>query len=231
MKVAVLIPAHNEAALILQTLSAVASLRPVAEILVIDDGSTDNTAALVKERGGAALLSLSENRGKGAALNAALDSISADLYLLLDADLGPSAQLGGELLKAVLLDQADMTVARLDHEQSSDAKPMGFGFARRIAACGVKALTGVGVENPLSGQRAVKAEVLEKTGGFLPGFGVEVGLTVGALHYGFRVQEIPLPFKHRAYGRGWRGFRHRGRQLLHILRALWLCWKKGWRKC
>lgn len=107
---------------------------------------------------------------------------------------------------------------------------MGFGLVRRVAAWGVRLLTGHTVTSPLSGQRAVRAEVLRCLGGFASGFGVEVSLTVGALHHGFAVVEVPLPMKHRAYGRTLRGCVHRGRQLVHVLRALTQCWRRGWHR-
>ncbi|HBG01316.1 MAG TPA: hypothetical protein DDW87_07070 [Firmicutes bacterium] len=70
--------------------------------------------------------------------------------------------------------------------------------------------------------------VLDAVGDFFEGFGVEVALTVGALHHGFRLLEVPLAMKHRAYGRGLKGLRHRGRQGIHIIKALWQCYKRGW---
>lgn len=229
MKVAVLIPAYNEEAAIGETLAALLTFKSVTKIVVINDGSSDNTAQLVGKMAGVTLLDLSENVGKGGALNAGWRKTEADVYLLLDGDLGTSARFAAGLLPPVLEGRADMTIARLGPQQSGDGKSMGFGCVRRFASIGVRLLTGVQVSSPLSGQRAIRGEVLHRLGGFFPGFGVEIGLTVGALHCGFRLQEIPLPIKHRAYGRGLTGMAHRGRQLAHILRAFWLCLKKGWK--
>lgn len=103
---------------------------------------------------------------------------------------------------------------------------MGFGLVRRLAALGVRLLTGTRVQSPLSGQRAVKAEVLQRVGGLAQGFGVEVSLTIGALYHGFTLREVPVPMKHRAYGRSIKGFLHRGRQLIHVVKALMYCWRR-----
>ena len=123
-----------------------------------------------------------------------------------------------------------MTIARFGHEQSLTGAKMGFGLVRRTASLGVRLLTGHKILAPLSGQRAVSVRVLEAVGDFSPGFGVEAALTVGALHHGFSVLEVPLEMKHRALGRGLKGMRHRGSQFLSVLRALWHCWKKGWHR-
>lgn len=233
MRVVALIPAYNEADYIEQTITAVASLHYVDEIMVINDGSKDDTAALVQKQKEAlskkvTLINLRANRGKGAALNSGLRSASGDVYLLLDADLGDTASLAQGLLEPVLHDQADMSIARFGVQQSASGVKMGMGLVRRTACRGVRLLTGRIISSPLSGQRAIKALVLQTLGDFFEGFGVEVGLTVGALHHGFRIVEIPLEMKHRAYGRGFGGFWHRGRQWVQVVRALWRCWRRGW---
>lgn len=231
MRVVALIPAFNEADTIVQTLTAVAGLQLVDEIVVIDDGSQDATFVLAS---GCSLskqvtvLQLGANQGKGAALNYGRHKVKGDVYLLIDADLGSTAGLAGALLEPVVRDQADMTIAHFGAVQSSSSAKMGFGIARHVASLGVKLLTGHEVVSPLSGQRAIKTQVLQAVGDFFAGFGVEVALTVGALHYGFRLSEIPLAMKHRALGRGPKGLWHRGRQFIQVLRALWHCWRKGW---
>lgn len=230
MRVVALIPAFNEAQYIVQTLTAVAGLQLVDEIVVIDDGSTDNTFSLATSLAfeKVTVLRVESNRGKGGALNYGRRQVPADLYLLLDADLGTTANLAGGLLDPVLRGEADMTIAKFSAGQSQTEVRMGFGIARRAACLGVKLLTGATVTSPLSGQRALKERMLQDVGEFFEGYGVEVALTVGALHHGYTLVEVPLAMKHRALGRGLRGLRHRGRQFLRVLGALWQCWRKGW---
>lgn len=235
MRVVALIPAYNEEHYITSTLEAVGGIPQIHQIIVIDDGSTDSTRACVRDyqqRGllPVELVTLPRNEGKGGALNAGLERGKGEVYLLLDADLGASAKWAGALLGPVLRGEADMTVARFSGAQSSGQGKMGFGVVRRLACLGILLLTGKRVTSPLSGQRALRADVVQCLGGFAQGFGVEVTLTVGALHHGFKVLEVPLPLKHRAYGRGLQGWRHRGRQLVHVLRALGECWKRGWHR-
>jgi hypothetical protein len=73
---------------------------------------------------------------------------------------------------------------------------------------------------PLSGQRALSRRALEVATPFAFGYGVEVALTVRALRAGLRVLEVPTRMSHDATGRDVAGFAHRGRQFLHVARAL-----------
>lgn len=100
--VSVLIPAHNEAENIRSTLeSVVANSHPSREIIVVDDGSTDATAEVVREVMARhpferIVLISTENAGKASALNTAMEAASADILVVVDAD----AVLDRETLRA-----------------------------------------------------------------------------------------------------------------------------------
>ena len=72
----------------------------------------------------------------------------------------------------------------------------------------------------MSGQRAATREVLRACRPLGRGFGVDAAMTVDAVRLGYRVVEIDVEMSHRPTGRGLRGFAHRGRQGLHVLRAM-----------
>ncbi len=88
--VTVMIPAYNEESVIVDTVrSALASVYPKLEILVIDDGSTDHTAELVRSNFAndpRVRLLLQPNRGKPAALNHALSEATGEIVVSIDAD-------------------------------------------------------------------------------------------------------------------------------------------------
>ncbi len=221
-RASLLIPAFNEEDRIAETLQAACGLRGVSEIIVIDDGSTDRTAEAAASAGAARVLRLPRNRGKGAALDAGLREATGRFILMLDADLGGSASLAQPLLDPVLEGRADMTVAVFP-ELRSQRGGGGFGLALRLARWGIRLLTGAELAAPLSGQRALDRRIVETMGGFGRGFGVETALSGWAAAGGWKVLEVPLEMSHRRTGRDLRGFLHRGRQLLHIARALlWL---------
>lgn len=220
--VSVVIPAYNEAAFLPATLAALGHLRKYDDIVVVDDGSTDETA-YVARRGGARVVRLSGNRGKGAALQAGIVAARGDIIVLLDADLGQSAAEAAKLIGPVLRDEADLVIGAFPSPDGSS----GFGLVQQMARVAVRKLVGLRVHSPLSGQRAVKRKVLEKVGPLAGGFGVEVGLTIDAARAGFRVMEVPVAMQHRRTGRDVAGFLHRGRQFIHVTGALSYRW---WRR-
>jgi len=215
LKVTALIPAHNEAARIADTVGALASIPEVGDILVIDDGSSDDTAAVARAAG-ARVLVLERNMGKGEALNRGAAVVTTEVVLLLDADLGASAAEGRKLLLPILRGEADMTVGRFPPARRRG----GFGLVKGLARTGIRLYTGLQMESPLSGQRAMTRRVMERLLPFASGYGVEVGLTIRAARCGFRVAEVPVQMTHQETGRDWAGFLHRGRQFIHVLRVL-----------
>lgn len=102
--VAVLIAAFNEEVVISRTLEFVlASEYPVTEVIVVDDGSTDGTAAMVRDvaaRDARVRLVEQQNAGKWAALNRGFDSVQAELVVTLDADTLVTATTVGSLVAA-----------------------------------------------------------------------------------------------------------------------------------
>ena len=212
MKAAAIIPAYNEGDRIADTVRAARQIPGISEVIVIDDGSKDNTAEAAQSAGADQVITLKTNSGKGAALSAGMKATDADVLLLLDGDLGSSASGASALLDPVMSGQADMTIA----SPPPIARSGGFGFAVRIGRWGIKRFTGRIMQSPLSGQRAIRREIIDKIGGFNHRFGVEVGLTIDAIRMGYRVEEVPLEISHRVTGRSLRGFIHRGRQFLDI---------------
>lgn len=215
--IVVLIPAFNEADLVGETVKAALAMPGVGDVIVIDDGSEDDTAS-VAEAAGARVMRMGRNQGKGAALSAGLAETESDIVLMIDADLGASAVETHRLLEPVFADEADMSIAVMEAPAGHKA---GFGLARGLAAWGIKRYGGMEVSAPLSGQRAVRRKLLEEIGGFETGFGVETALTIDALRKGYRIVEVPLPLRHRLTGRNWRGIVHRARQFADIARAIW----------
>ena len=72
---------------------------------------------------------------------------------------------------------------------------------------------------PISGQRALSAEAFRAAYPFADGYGMEIGITIDVIQAGLRVQELELDLEHRATGKTWAGFVHRGRQLRDFTRV------------
>jgi len=212
--VTVVIPAYNEEERIGATLRAVMQRGFAGEIIVVDDGSSDNTAMIARDAG-ARVIQLERNLGKGEALNRAAACVSSDVVVFLDADLGDSAGQGELLVKPVLEGLADVAVARFPRPK----KKGGFGLVKKLAAWGIRQ-AGMEVKEPLSGQRAMSREVLRDVLPFHGGFGIEVGMSIRALRHGYRIIEVDTSMSHAETGRDIKGFLHRGRQFLDVLKVI-----------
>jgi glycosyltransferase involved in cell wall biosynthesis len=232
--VAVVIPAREEAERIGETVRSAFALPGVDAVVVVDDGSRDDTARLAGEAG-ALVRRHRRRRGKGAAmetgaaavvdLDAAASSAArpgAPRHLLfLDADLGESAWHAGPLVAPVLHGEADMTVAVLPPQRDSDgAVPGGRGRVVRLARAGIQRATGWTPTQPLSGQRCLTRAAFEAARPLAYGFGVETALTVDLLRRGFRVVEVSVPLAHRVTAADLSGRIHRARQYAHVRWAL-----------
>ncbi|MEP6892281.1 MAG: glycosyltransferase [Gaiellaceae bacterium] len=198
----VLIAARDEEERIAETVANLRLAFPDAQVIVADDGSRDATAD-VSERSGAHVVRL-PRRGKGQALTLAERDAPAGALLLCDADLrGDLAPLAAS--------SADIAVAAFSQRHGG-----GFGLTKRMARKLIHALSGFDAREPLSGQRNLSAEARAACFPLAAGFGVETRMTIDAVRAGLHVEEIELPLAHRATGRDFRGFAHRGRQLVEI---------------
>ena len=219
-RVSVLIPAYNEDKFIKATLAAIKSIPEVSEIVVVDDGSRDMTVQLAREAG-VVVITSEQNSGKGGAMNLGAELLkNHDIVVLLDADLGDTAVEARKLILPILNNEADMTIAqfpRLKHKG-------GFGLVKGLAHRGIKHFTGLEMQSPLSGQRAMTKAVLNKILPFASGYGVEVALTIKVARMGYRVKEVPVQMTHDLTGRDLQGFIHRGKQFKDVLKELtYLC--------
>jgi glycosyltransferase involved in cell wall biosynthesis len=215
--ISVVIPAYNEADRIGETVAAVVALPHVDEVIVVDDGSTDDTAQRA-DAAGATVIRTPENRGKGSALEIGITAAAGDILALIDADLGGTAAQAECLIEPVLTDEADMTIATFPVIPGTGG---GFGFVVKLARWGITRATGREMAAPLSGQRVMKREVWTMVGGMDPGFGAETAFTIDALCAGFRVLEVPTTMTHRVTGRDAAAVRHRARQFNAVAAALW----------
>ncbi|NLM52561.1 MAG: glycosyltransferase family 2 protein [Firmicutes bacterium] len=220
--ISAVIPAFNEEKTIKETILALAATGQIAEIIVVDDGSCDDTAqkALLA---GAFVVSLPQNSGKAKALAVGVRQAKGEILCFVDADLGESAYEFRHLIPPVAAGKVDMTVAVLPPAQ----KKGGFGLVKSLAVFGIKSLGGYKAKAPLSGQRVLKRKVWEAAAPALTGFGVEVGLTVACLRHGFTFQELPVQMYHRETSRDFAGFCHRGRQFWDLLLTFGNLWLKG----
>jgi glycosyltransferase involved in cell wall biosynthesis len=214
-RVLAVVAARNEEATVSMTVKALLGIPAVDEVLVVADGSGDRTAEEA-HAAGARVLAGPAAVGKGRAVEAGLERCSgASIYVLVDGDVGDSASEVAALLDAVLSGRLDLAIGVLPPQPGG-----GFGLVKRFAGWSIRVLTGFEAGEPLSGQRAVRGDVLHGCRPLAARFGLEVAMTIDALRLGFRVGEVPVDISHRATGRGLAGFLHRAGQGVDIALAV-----------
>jgi hypothetical protein len=224
-EVAVVIPARNETDRIQATVTAATGLPGVALVIVVDDGSTDGTAAAAR-RAGAVVLRHAKSRGKGAAMETGAEAVGLldqrehrdrpRHLLFLDADLAGTAALAGPLIDPVLAGRADMTIAVF----AATVKLGGHGLVVGLSGAGIRRATGWQPAQPLNGQRCLTRAAFEAARPLAHGWGVETGMSIDLLRQGLRVTEVEVELAHRATGTGMRAQLHRAHQLTDVARAL-----------
>ena len=207
----VIVAAHNEADRIGATLDALARELPGATLVVADDASSDGTGEVALGRG-AWVVGRNRSHGKGGNVTAAAEAVLSGgepgAVLLCDGDLAESAGELAPLVEAVEAGECDLAVAAFARRVGG-----GFGLVVRFARWAIHSLCGLQPGAPLSGQRAMRPEVLREVLPLAAGFGMELGMTVDAVRAGYVVREIELALEHRATFRTASGFAHRARQL------------------
>ncbi len=209
-----IIPAYNEEPRIAETIAALRSTFDGVRIIVADDGSQDLTAS-VADSNSCQVVRAPRTIGKGGVANLAVDALAEiefERLLLVDGDLGASAAQLKALVVAVENGCCDLAVATFKRKVGG-----GFGFAVGFAHWAIKNLTGLDLIAPISGQRVLNRAAFDAATPFAPKFGMEIGMTVDVARSGLRIEEIELDLAHRATGKSFRGFVHRGRQLKDFL--------------
>ncbi|MDD2585377.1 MAG: glycosyltransferase family 2 protein [Syntrophomonadaceae bacterium] len=209
------IPAYNEEDKIGETIKAVKTIPGITKIVVINDGSNDDTG-LIARQAGAFVFDLKPNRGKGGAMNAALSFVDTDVVVFLDADLGESASQASKIIEPIIKGEADLSIAAFP----PPTKKGGFGIVKNTAARAIRRAGNMDSVAPLSGQRAMSKDVLEALMPFCEDYGVELGMTIKALRKGFKVIEVPTTMGHKETGRDLLGFIHRGKQFMDVIKVL-----------
>ena len=173
---AIIIPAFNAAAYIAEAIeSALAQSHPASQIIVVDDGSTDDTALVAEKFGDAVMLLLQANAGVSTARNYGAAQTSADWLLFLDADdrLRPDAL-------RMLLSRASEASLGCIYGQSvdfTDGLPLGARFGKEHGSCAIQGAVPLGArvafwKAPIAtpGAAIIRRDVLERVGGWNPRF-------------------------------------------------------------
>lgn len=215
MKLVVIIPALNEEAAVGVAVRELRKACPDAEILVIDDGSSDNTAREAEEAG-ARVIRHHYNLGYGAALKTGVHATDADVVVFFDGDGQHDPADVGRLLSEIA--SSDMVVgARTRKSHVPWTRRPGKWVLRKVA----NFISGWTIPDLNSGLRALRRDILLKYLHLLPnGFSLSTTVTFAFLKAGRRVEYIPIEAKQRVGKSSVRQVRHGMHTLLLMLRMI-----------
>ena len=193
MKLSIILPAKNEETSLRELLPELLAAYPEAEIILVDDGSTDGTVALCTELG-VQVISHSRTMGNGAAVKAGARAATGDVLVFMDADSQHRPDQIAALLESI--DRgADMVVgARSWEGQANWLRGTANALYNRIAGY----MTGTTIPDLTSGFRAVVADKFKPFLFLLPnGFSYPTTITMAFLRMGYVVEFCPILMRER----------------------------------
>ena len=183
-KVSVIIPAYNEESTVARVVEVVKKVSFVDEIIVVNDGSSDNTEEEAI-KAGARVITHEVNKGKREALNTGYKEAECDIIAFIDADIyNLTSKKVEAMIKPILLGKTDITKTKFSRASGRvtelTAKPLLNFFFPEIS-----------FEQPLSGQFAARKEILKKIN-FESDYGVDVGIVIDADVLGISITEVDI---------------------------------------
>ncbi len=221
MKVCVLITALNEERAIASVVSG--ALKTVDRVVVVDDGSTDSTAAEA-EKAGATVLQHEENQGKGVALRTGFRYMleqGCDAIVTMDGDGQHSPEALPRFLEVLEQDRFDIVVGT--RERHGGAMPFPRNVLNSLSSAIVSRLAGTRIRDSQSGYRLLRREVLERVKLDAPHYEMESEILIKAGKLGYRIGEVPID---TIYGEEESKFKPRFLLRFLPLFVRMLCWKE-----
>lgn len=218
-EITVIIPAYNEEKGIGEVIDkikdAMENVRASYEIIVIDDGSTDETAAIVKEKG-VKLIQHPYNKGYGAALKTGVKNAKGNIVLFIDADVQQNADDIPKLLGPMT--EYDMVVGT---RTKGSKIPLLRRLGKFILSALANYLAGQKIPDLNSGFRAIKKEIVMKYMGILPNtFSFTTTITLATIKEGYNLKYVPIETGERVGSSKIKLFRDGSRFIMLILRTV-----------
>ena len=209
MQVVVVIPAYRAAATIREVITRTQATLPSAQIIVVDDGSTDGTGDAGRGTH-TTLITHPRNRGKGAALRTGIRQATArgaSVVVTIDADAQHPPEEIPRLLQPILEGRSDLVLGARKRDQ---AMPISRRFTNWLSATLASRIGGQPVRDAQTGFRAFTREVAERVQPAGNRYEYEANFLLDALRAGFRVVSVDVPTIYgarshfRAWGDTWR---------------------------
>jgi glycosyltransferase involved in cell wall biosynthesis len=200
----VVVPAFNEAGTIVEVIQRLRELPFTLQIIVVDDCSTDDTAAIVAGIEDVELISHERNQGKGAALRSAFAQASGRIVVIQDADLEYDPVDIPELVAPIRSGVADAVFgSRLIGGRPQRAHLFWHKVGNRALSLMTNILYNTTLSDMETGYKAFTLEVLRSIEPLYESdFRIEPELTAKICRGGFRIYEVPIAYYGRSYEEG-----------------------------
>jgi len=197
LRIAVLVPCHNEALTIATVVSDFHDCLPMAQVYVFDNNSTDATVAIAQASG--AIVRTVSSQGKGSVVRRMFADIDADAYIMVDGDATYDAGVAPQLVRKLMAEGLDMVVGcRVSDEQA--AYRFGHRFGNGMLSNFVSLIFGRTFTDILSGYRVFSRRYVKSFAAHSVGFEIETELTVHALELRLPVAEVATRYISRPEG-------------------------------
>lgn len=192
-KLSVIIPAKNEEGAIGNIVMRVRRELPAAEIIVVDDGSSDRTGNLAAEAG-ATVVRHPESLGNGAAVKSGARAASGDLFCFMDADGQHNPEEISGMLEKLAVGYDMVIGARNSNSHASVGRLFANGLYNRLASL----ISGCRILDLTSGFRVARADLFRRFLYLLPnGFSYPTTITMAFLRSGYPVSFVPIEARKR----------------------------------
>jgi glycosyltransferase involved in cell wall biosynthesis len=205
VRVSFIVPAYNEAATIGEVLARVEALDLDKQIVVVDDGSTDETPRVLEAwegRNGFHVIR-QENRGKGAAIRAAIPHLDGEIAVIQDADLEYDPAEVPDLIDPIRRGAADVVFgSRLSGGRPQRAYLFWHLVGNRFLSLLTNVLYNTTLSDMETGYKAFRADVLRSLDLREDDFAIEPEITAKICKRKLRVYELPISYYGRSYSEG-----------------------------
>ena len=205
MRVSFIVPAYNEAATIDELLERVSALELDKQIVVVNDGSTDGTRAILDRwhaRDGVVVVH-KENGGKGSAIRAAIPHLDGDITVIQDADLEYDPADVPQLIEPIERGVADVVFgSRLSGGRPQRAYLFWHLVGNRLLSLLASVLFNTTLSDMETGYKAFRTEVLRELDLRESDFAIEPEITGKVCKRNLRIYELPIAYYGRTYAEG-----------------------------
>lgn len=226
MRLTILVPAYNEEKTILETIDRVARADTGAfekEIIVIDDGSSDATAALLRKAGGVVVLRHERQRGKGAAIRTGIAHATGSWTLVQDADLEYNPKEYPKLLGLVREEHFKEGGTRSVYGMRSYRQGyVHYRIGAYLLTALINLLFGSRLRDSYTCYKLIPTDVLRSLDLRSDGFEVEAEITVKLLQKKARIIEVPIEYHPRKFNAG---KKIRAQDAMKGIRTIWRLWR------